>query len=134
MKLKPAKHLKWPGNLLSIIFEKEIKYPITNERTALIENVIKETMNVREADVLFMYYKDALTSAKIGEKYNVTSVRIRQILYKAIRKMRVPNRLKLFFPQGFEDYDKQGTFATLEEMEEANKTREVENKQKDVEV
>ena len=128
MKLKPAKHLKWPGNLLSIIFEKEIKYPITNERTALIENVIKETMNVREAAVLFMYYKDALTSGKIGEKYDVTSVRIRQILYKAIRKMRVPNRLKLFFPQGFEDYDKQGTFTTLEEMEEANKTREVENK------
>jgi DNA-directed RNA polymerase sigma subunit (sigma70/sigma32) len=88
MKLKPAKHLKWPGNLLSIIFEKEIKYPITNERTALIENVIKETMNVREAAVLFMYYKDALTSGKIGEKYDVTSVRIRQILYKAGRSNR----------------------------------------------
>lgn len=133
MKLKPSEHLKWPDNLLSIIFEKEIKYPITNERTALIENVIRETIPVREGDVLFMYYKDGLTSTKIGEKYNVTSVRIRQILYKAIRKMGVPNRLKLFFPEGFKDYDEQG-FTTLEEMDEANKAREAENKQKDAEV
>ena len=134
MKLKPSEQLKWPDNLLSIIFEKEIKYPITNERTALIENVIRETIPMREGDVLFMYYKDAITSAKIGEKYNVTSERIRQMLYKAIRKMRVPNRLKLFFPQGFEDYDEQGTFTTLEEMEEANKNAEVENKQKEVKI
>lgn len=124
MQRKELKELGWPVNLLTVVFGEEIKYPITAERTALIEKVVTETLSERESCIIMSRFQKFLTLKEIGNIYNVNSERIRQIECKALRKMRHPNRWTRFFPKGFNDYHNQEGFKTLEEMDEADKKRE----------
>ncbi|HOL80146.1 MAG TPA: RNA polymerase sigma factor RpoD/SigA [Ignavibacteriales bacterium] len=62
-----------------------------------IERVLS-TLNEREADVLRLYYgigrEGALTLEEIGEKFNLTRERVRQIKEKAIKRLKSGNRCK----------------------------------------
>lgn len=56
------------------------------------------TLNPREADVLILYFglngESALTLEEIGEKFDLTRERVRQIKEKAIRRLRHTSRSK----------------------------------------
>lgn len=50
------------------------------------------TLTEREQDVLSLRYEDCLTLEEIGDRYDITRERIRQIAYKGLRKLRHPSR------------------------------------------
>jgi len=51
------------------------------------------TLGAREEKVLEYLYRDGCTFREVGEKFNITANRIRQIETKALRKLRHPSRL-----------------------------------------
>ena len=57
------------------------------------------TLTQREADVITLYFglngEHAMTLEEIGEKFNLTRERVRQIKEKAIRRLRHPPEVKL---------------------------------------
>ena len=60
------------------------------------------TLTSREADVITLYFglngEHAMTLEEIGEKFNLTRERVRQIKEKAIRRLRHPSRSKTLKP------------------------------------
>lgn len=95
----------WPYNLLD-----DIVCPYVNNRERAEDEYWNETLNAsqeeglrmvldglseRERECVYYYYKDGLTLEGVGEKYGVSRERIRQILAKAVRKMRHPARRRL---------------------------------------
>ena len=60
------------------------------------------TLTQREADVVCLYFgldgQQALTLEEIGEKFNLTRERVRQIKEKAIRRLRHTSRSKALIP------------------------------------
>ena len=95
----------WPYNLLD-----DIVCPYVNNRERSEDECWNETLNAsqeeglrmvldglseRERECVYYYYRDGLTLESVGEKYGVSRERIRQILAKAVRKMRHPTRRRL---------------------------------------
>ena len=126
MQRKELKELGWPVNLLTVVFG-ELEYPITAERTALIEKAVTETLSERESGIIISHFQKLLTLKETGNIYNITGSRAREIECRALRKLRHPYRWTRFFPKGFKDYNAQGGFKTLEEMDAADKVRETED-------
>ena len=60
------------------------------------------TLTQREADVITLYFglngEHAMTLEEIGEKFNLTRERVRQIKEKAIRRLRHTSRSKALKP------------------------------------
>ena len=60
------------------------------------------TLTKREADVISLYFglngEHSLTLEEIGEKFNLTRERVRQIKEKAIRRLRHTSRSKALKP------------------------------------
>ena len=123
MQRKELKELGWPVNLLTEVFG-ELEYPITAERTALIEKAVTETLSERESGIIISHFQKLLTLKETGNIYNITGSRAREIECRALRKLRHPSRWSRFFPKGFNDYHNQEGFKTLEEMDDADKKRE----------
>lgn len=69
------------------------EFPISDDQLNALEEVKRKCLTERELKVIDMYYKDDLTLVEIGELYSLTSERMRQILAKAIRKLKHPTRL-----------------------------------------
>ena len=67
----------------------------------LSENVeqMLATLSPREAEVMYLRYGfdngQAKTLQEIGQRFNITRERVRQIENKALRKLRHPNRNSL---------------------------------------
>lgn len=95
----------WPYNLLD-----DIVCPYANNRERAEDEYWNETLNAsqeeglrmvldglseRERECVYYYYRDGLTLEGVGEKYGVSRERIRQLLAKAVRKMRHPARRRL---------------------------------------
>ena len=55
-----------------------------------------DTLTEREADILQKRFGDKMTLKSIGEMHGVGAERIRQIAFKAMRKMRHPSRTNMF--------------------------------------
>lgn len=49
----------------------------------------------READMLKMRYEQCMTYVTIGEKHNLTSNRVQQLISRSLRKLREPYNLKI---------------------------------------
>ena len=49
----------------------------------------------REATILIRYYSDGLTLAEIGKEYSISATRVRQIIQKALRKLKHPSRQRM---------------------------------------
>lgn len=76
--------------------EKPMDKYIKESNRQIIENVLS-TLDKREAQVLrlrFGFEGEGLTLEEVGEHYNLSKERIRQIELKAFRKLRHPARLK----------------------------------------
>lgn len=83
----------YPYNLLSVLIEEDWKKPLTEDQEAGLEKVLGE-LTERERTCLVYYYRDELTLDNIAYIYSVTKERIRQIVAKALRKLRNPKRFR----------------------------------------
>ena len=89
------------NSLLDIIENDELPAPdntlISESLKAEIERALS-TLSEREAEVIKLYYglnkEHALTLEEIGDKFNLTRERVRQIKEKAIRRLRHASRSK----------------------------------------
>lgn len=82
----------YPENAYFSIFGEMVLPPDGKETLEYVMN----TLEPREADVFMCQYRDNMTYAKIGEKHcGITRERVRQIIVKALRKLRHPSRSKI---------------------------------------
>lgn len=78
----------------SMIYEiTETKEPIMLSLET-ITNALVSTLNERERRILEMHYRDGMTLENISAREGVSKERIRQLLAKAVRKMKNPRFIK----------------------------------------
>lgn len=65
-----------------------------------INTIIKERLTPREQAMIYDHYWEGLTYEEMGQKYDVTRERVRQILAKALRRMRHPKWAKSLLLNG----------------------------------
>ncbi len=89
------------NSLHDVLINDELPSPDDELMTESLKEEIKRALNVlneREKEVLKLYFgietDQALTLEEIGEKFNLTRERVRQIKEKAIRKLRHNSRSK----------------------------------------
>jgi DNA-binding CsgD family transcriptional regulator len=85
------RELTWPMNLAYDIFggNEELISRVFPYR---LDTVVADSLTDRESHCLYLRYKDGKTLRDAGLTMNVTPERIRQIVAKAIRKLRHPIR------------------------------------------
>lgn len=91
----PAGYLAvWPYNLLDDIFLEPIGFVMDKDHM----NGLEEALNMlqpREKDWLLLIYKDGNTLATVSEAVGRSPDRVRQVVHKAVRKLRHPSRNRL---------------------------------------
>lgn len=99
-----SKQVSYPQNLLDDIFEgldfkpKEITHDIyLGISYALV------TLEERERTMILLRYEQNATLEKVGNRYGLSGERARQIIHKAIRKLRHPSRFQII-NEGFQGY------------------------------
>lgn len=117
----------YPQNIIDIILGTKL-YDI-NTIPNLEENLNKayDTLESREKIFVIKRYKEFLTYDELGTKYNLTRERCRQIIQKALRKLRHPSRLRIIL--GTKDFmdeikELERTIRNLEERVECSKRLE----------
>ena len=85
---------------------------------------IKRTLLPREEKTIELYYKEGLTLKEIGKEFGVSSERIRQVLYKALRRLKHPSRLKVFL-QGIKALQEKETLKSELELEIAKLSKKL---------
>ena len=88
------KNYVWPYNLAFDIFEGSDK--LRQVLPFYLEDVLEVDLTERERLCIYYKYKDGETLQEIADHFNVTRERIRQILAKALRKLRNPSRTNKF--------------------------------------
>lgn len=84
----------WPYNLMDDVFCEEWADPLEDDQIAGIEAAMSE-LTERERESVLSYYRDGLTLDATGKKQGVTLERERQIIAKAVRKLRAPHRKRI---------------------------------------
>lgn len=84
----------YPYNLLDDIFKEQWCEVVTQDQLDGIEQALT-TLTERERQGIDGYYKRGLTLEGVGREFNITRERTRQILAKALRKLRHPARKNL---------------------------------------
>jgi len=103
----------YPENVYCVIFG-ETEYPNMPPDAEETLEYLMGTLTQREAEMLMFNYKDEMTYVEIGEKYGFSKERVRQIISKAIRKLRHHSRSKIL-SMGREAYLKLVVTASEEE-------------------
>jgi RNA polymerase primary sigma factor len=87
------------GSLLDVLADENESNPETNLITASLTQEVNRalaTLTAREADIIALYFglnnMQAMTLEEIGEKFNLTRERVRQIKEKATRRLRHTSR------------------------------------------
>lgn len=98
MKIAPV----WPYNLLDMVQnatkiddERTLNYPLTPEQMEGLDYVINSCLTDRERLCVLSYFKDEFTLDECGRQFGVGRERIRQIVAKAVRKIRHPSRFNI---------------------------------------
>lgn len=127
--IKPNDYIAaYPYNLLDTIFKEPIQFILTDDQLAGLDYAMSITLTERESTGLKLYYEDGLTLREIGHHFNVTQERARQILAKAIRKLRHPSRAKTIM-YGFEGRQKLNEWAEKEkELDKQYRAEYIEKK------
>lgn len=84
----------WPYNLMDDVFGEPWVDVLTEDQIAGINAAIAG-LTPREQESLLLYYRDGLTLDAIAGKYGLTRERVRQIIGKAVRKLKAPHRKNL---------------------------------------
>ena len=77
----------YPYNLVEDLYEKESDSILTDDQKEGVEYAIS-TLTEREKQAIRMFYQDEKTLEEIGKAFNVTRERARQIVRRALRKLR----------------------------------------------
>lgn len=101
----------WPYNLLETITQEEMDGPITDQQEQWLMTTLY-SLSPREQECVLNYYRDEETFDQIAAHFHITRERIRQIVAKAIRKLRHPSRCKVIF-YGPECVERQKTIQRL---------------------
>lgn len=86
----------WPYNLLEQITQEEMDGPITDQQQQWLMTTLY-SLSPREQECVLYYFRDEETFDQVASHFHVTRERIRQIVAKAIRKLRHPSRYKVIF-------------------------------------
>lgn len=84
----------WPYNLMGDVCGELWVDVLTDDQLAGINAAIAGLTD-REKESVLLYYRDGLTLDKLSEEYRLTRERVRQIIGKAVRKLRAPHRTNL---------------------------------------
>lgn len=84
----------WPYNLMDDVFGEPWVDVLTDDQIAGISAAIAG-LTEREKESLLLYYRDGMTLDAIAGEYGLTRERVRQIIGKAVRKLRAPHRKNL---------------------------------------
>lgn len=102
----------WPNNLLDSIFGEQVEIYVDDEHFAGLEKAIS-TLTEREQQAIHRYFEEGMTLDRVGASWGVGRERARQILAKALRKLRHPARFQ-FIRYGVEGGDKQSEIRKLD--------------------
>lgn len=112
-KIVPNIDKPYPINLFLDIFDCEkiedcLKTEDMNDVICGLQFVLNNMLNGRERKAVVMKYEQKMSLQSISEEFGVTRERVRQIVAKALRKMRHPTRRRYieYGYNGFLDYEK----------------------------
>ena len=103
--------IKYPLNIIIELFyydEERMKIPFSFPKDIVFEmgkRIIEKSKEIhddREKTILKLRYEDCLTYREIGEKLGISSQRVQQIKYKALRRLRHPSRSRYILEQAKE--------------------------------
>lgn len=92
----------WPYNLLDELVEDTWSKPLSNDQMAGLNYAI-ESLSDREKYCVKAYFLEEKSMKDIACDYDVTYERVRQIIHKALRKLRSPNRF-IYIKYGFDGH------------------------------
>ena len=107
----------WPYNLMGLVCGVAWDEIIVDDQIAGINTVLDE-LTEREKESVLLNLRDGMTLAQSGAVHGVTVERERQILAKALRKLRAPHR-KALMVYGKEGCEKRSSLAKLKSRIEA---------------
>jgi len=106
--------IEYPFNLLYEIMGEDFEHPADVEGS--LEYVIATELMERERRCVSMRYRNGMTYEQIAKAEHITRERIRQIVARALRKLRHPSRAK---------YLKKGVAAMLLEQQQLSLKEEI---------
>lgn len=102
LRIKPGYEAPWPYNLLDDIFNEPFDHVLEPDMEAALMKVLETKLTPREQKAVELYYFEGLTLEETGKHFHFQRERARQIIAKAIRKLRHPGvkRMILFGEEG----------------------------------
>ena len=80
----------WPYNLVDAIIGKPVDWVLTEDHLEALDYAMR-ILSERERKAVLLYYQHGMNLEDTSREFNVTRERIRQIILKAIKKMRHPS-------------------------------------------
>ena len=107
LRIKPGYEAPWPYNLLDDIFNEPFDRILLPDQEAALMKVLETKLTEREQKAVELYYFEGLTLEETGKHFHFQRERARQIIAKAIRKLRHPGikRMILFDEEGKIEYE-----------------------------
>lgn len=94
----PLYNAGYPYNLIDKInntLSDPIDVPLSDEQMKWLEDVLDTELTPRESECVRLYFGKDYTLGEIAKVFDLTLERIRQILARALRKLKHPSRVKL---------------------------------------
>lgn len=83
-----CKEEPYPYNALEKVGIMDYDVPSEFAEEEFFENVLRERCNEREENAIIMFFKHKMTYARVGQHLGVSLERVRQIVYKALKKVK----------------------------------------------
>lgn len=98
------KNYEYPYNLAWEIFGGDSLFRVLLPE--LLKEIVDSELSEREAKCIHLRFENRMIYDEIAKEFNVTRERIRQILAKAIRKLRHPHRSRKYLAVSLYEYKK----------------------------
>lgn len=84
----------WPYNILEKLISRPLDFIVTYDIEKGLIYTIENDLTERESVALLRYYRDGKNLEEVAKEFGVSRERIRQVIAKALRKLRYPVRLR----------------------------------------
>lgn len=89
----------WPKNLITIVrgerIYKDAMEDLHPDYMEALTYILEQTLTDQESAILYAFYRDRQTLQAISEHHGLSVYKCRQIIQKAIQKIRHPKRMIL---------------------------------------